>query len=82
MVFDTDKLVFEVHNSKQIGSSYCLTLPYSELDERTLRHVLKTQSVNIDEIVEKLENENKLRESTINSSTFSQALETFENMEK
>ena len=54
VVFDTDKLIFEVHNSKQIGSSYCLTLPYSELDERTLRHVLKTQSVNIDEIVEKL----------------------------
>lgn len=81
LMFDTDKQVFEVHNSSQIGSSYCLTLPYKELDERCLRYVLKTQSVNIDEIVEKLEIENRLRESAITTSTFSTALDGFKNLE-
>ena len=81
LMFDTDKQTFEVHNSNQIGSSYCLTLPYNELDERCLRYVLKTQSNNIDEIIEKIEQENRLRESAITTSTFSKALDTLKNLE-
>ena len=82
VVYNTSKQVFEIHNSKQIGSTFCLTLPFNELDERCLKHVLKTQSSNIDEIIKKIENDNNLRESAIKTSAFSQINETLENMEK
>ena len=82
IVYDTSKQNFEIHNYSQIGSSYCLTLPYCELDERTLMYVLKTQSTNIDEILENIENENRLRESTIKTSAFSTILNSIEDMEK
>ena len=75
VVYDTSKQKFEVHNSKQIGSSYCLTLPYCELDERSLSYVLKTQSSNIEEILEKIENDNKILESTNKLSAFSTILD-------
>ena len=82
VVYNTSKQVFEVHNSSQVGSSYCLTLPYDEIDERVLKYVLKTQSVNIDEILNDLETENNLRESAIKSSAFSQIESVIEDMEK
>ena len=75
VVYDTSKQKFEVHNSKQIGSTYCLTLPYCELDERSLSYVLKTQSSNIEEILEKIENDNKILESTNKLSAFSTILD-------
>ena len=75
VVYDTSKQKFEVHNSKQIGSSYCLTLPYCELDERSLSYVLKTQSSNVEEILEKIENDNKILESTNKLSAFSTILD-------
>ena len=43
IVYDTSKHKFEVHNSNQSGGSYCLTLPYKELDERSLKHVRSSQ---------------------------------------
>ncbi len=82
VMYDTSKQVFEIHNSNQIGSSFCLTLPYRELDERALKHVLKTQSVNIDEILEQIENDNNHRESAIKTSAFSQIADSIERMEK
>ena len=82
IVYDTTKQNFEVHNSSQIGSSYCLTLPFKELDERTLKHVLKTQSANIEEILNIIENDNKIRESAIKTSAFSEVLNSIEYMEK
>ena len=81
IVFNTSKQKFEVHLSSQIGSSYCLTLPFKSLDERVLKHVLKTQSVNIDEILENIENENNRRESANKTSAFSNVVENFENLE-
>lgn len=75
VVYDTSKQKFEVHNSKQIGSTYCLTLPYCELDERCLDYVLKTQSTNVEEILEKIENDNKMLESTNKLSAFSTILD-------
>ena len=62
VVFNISKQKFEVHNSSQIGSSYCVTIPYEKLDERTLKFVLKTKSANIDEILEKIENDNNMLE--------------------
>ena len=40
IVFNTARNVYELHSSAQIGSTYALTIPYSQLDERTifLRH--------------------------------------------
>lgn len=78
IVFNTSNKNFEVHNSAQLGSSYCLTLPYNQLDERALKYVRQTQSGNIDEILEKIENDNKLRESAIKTSAFSNIVEDLE----
>ncbi len=81
VVFNTSKNRFEVHNSSQIDSSYCLSLPFTQLDERTLFYVRKTQSSNIDEILEELENNNNLRESANKNSAFSNIIDEIENME-
>ena len=80
IVFDTSRSKFEIHNSSQIGSSYCLTLPFNELDERVINHVYQTQSANIDIILEKIENENKLRESANKSSALSQVYSSIEDI--
>ncbi len=82
VVYDTSKKHFEIHSSSQLGSSYCLTLPYIQLDERSLKYVRKTKSNNIEEILEQLENDNKQLESANKSSAFSNMLDTFENLEK
>ena len=82
VLYDTSKQKFEIHNSNQIGSSYCLTIPYDELDERTLKCVLKTQSANIEEILNEIENDNNLRESAIKTSAFSKIMESVESVEK
>ena len=37
IIINTSSNKFEIHNSAQRGSSYCLTLPYDKLDERTLK---------------------------------------------
>ena len=71
VVYDTSKQKFEIHNSNQVGGSYCLTLPYKELDERTLKYVRLTQTANIEEILKNLENDNNKRESAIKTSAFS-----------
>ena len=63
IVYNTSKNKFEIHNLKQINGSYCLTLPYQELDERTLKYVNETKSENIERILNKIESENKLNES-------------------
>lgn len=63
VVFNTLTKKFEIHNSSQLGSTYCLTLPYSELDKRTLDYIHKTKSSNLDYILEKIDNDNKLLKS-------------------
>ena len=81
IVLNTSKNKFEVHNSSQVGSSYCLTLPNLQLDERVLQYVRKTQSVNIDEILKNIENDNNIRESANQSSAFSSIVESIEDLE-
>ena len=83
VVYNTSKQKFEIHNSSQIGTSYCLTLPYNELDERALKYVLKSSTNNIDEILEKIENNNNSIESANKTSAFSNIVDSLEqNMEK
>ena len=71
VVFNTLTSKFEIHNKNQRGSSFCLTLPFKELDERTLNYINETKSENIEKIINKIEQENKIRESAEKSSTFS-----------
>ncbi len=75
VVYDTSNNKFEIHNSSQIGSSYCLTLPYKNLDERCLKYVYQTKSENIEKILETIDNENKIKESAEKSSALSNAYE-------
>lgn len=77
IVYDTSKNSFEVHNSMQIDNSYCLTLPYSVLDERTLNYVYHTKSENIEKLLNEIENENRLKENAIKSSVLSQFDDAF-----
>jgi hypothetical protein len=81
VVFNTSKQKFEVHNSSQSGSSYCLTLPHNQLDERALNFVHQTKSANIDEILEQIENNNNLKESAIRTSAFSNIADEINNLE-
>ena len=49
---------FEVHNSHDTPT-LCLVLPYDTLDERTVRHVLRTRKERIDAVLEQIERENR-----------------------
>ena len=75
VVFNTITQKFEIHNSYQLGSTYCLTLPYLELDERVLKYVCKTKSENIEKILEQIENNNKQKESDEKTKSLSEVCE-------
>lgn len=55
---------FEVHSLDNRGTTYCFSIPYSELDARTIeafrRSNLKTRSVK--EIIQEMDQENEERE--------------------
>ncbi len=72
IVYNTSTCKFEVHNSFQLDTTYCLTLPYDYLDERTLNYVAKTRSVNIENILAEIEKENKIQESADASSVLTE----------
>ena len=59
IVFNAIKQKFEVHNLMQLGGSYCFTIPYDSLDERTIEYTLKTRRENIDKIIQELDLENE-----------------------
>lgn len=59
IVYDTSRACFEVHYKGQVGGSYCLSLPYPELDARTLFLINKTKSKNITFLLEEIEENNK-----------------------
>lgn len=62
IVFNTSKNSYEVHCSNQLDTSYCLTVPFKNLDTRTLDYVYQTKSENIDKILNQIESENKIKE--------------------
>ena len=79
IVYNTDCSRFEVHHSSQIGSTYCCSVPYNALDERTLNYVYMTQSTNIENILEDIDRENKLRENAEKSCVLSRFNDSIEN---
>ena len=82
VVLNTSTSKFEIHCKSQIGSTFCLTLPFKELDERTLNYINETKSENIENIVAKIEQENKIRESAEKSSTFSSFYDTLQDIKE
>ncbi|HEY8390163.1 MAG TPA: hypothetical protein VIL26_04340 [Clostridia bacterium] len=48
VMFDTISKSYEVHNSNNIGSTFCLNVPYKELDARTITYVRKTMTSRFD----------------------------------
>ncbi len=61
ILYDTSKHCFEIHNKAQ-KNTYCVTLPYNTLDERTINYTLKTRSQNVDKIMSEIEAENLRRD--------------------
>lgn len=53
---------YEIHHREQIGDSFCLTIPYKELDERTLQRVRETRIEYIDKIKEEIKKNNEALE--------------------
>lgn len=57
------KQTFEVHHRDQPYTTYCLTVPYEELDVRTVELVQKTSRKNLDRLISEMDNHNqKLKE--------------------
>ena len=59
VVFNSKKNQYEVHSKRQAKNTFCVGLPFSKLDERTIDFVLKTRIENIDKIIEKIEKQNQ-----------------------
>ena len=54
-----DAKKFEIHHRGQLHNTYCLTVPYSELDERTLHLVQKTRICNAEKLLAEMEEHNR-----------------------
>lgn len=57
--YNLKRMCYEVHSFLQYKSSFCFTVPYSELDERTLDYAVKTRSENRDKIIAEIEENNR-----------------------
>ena len=65
IVYNTLTSKFEVHSSGQIGGTYCFTIPYSTLDERTIDFAKKTRVERRDEIIKEIDRVNEKREKEV-----------------
>lgn len=60
----------EVHSAYNKGPTYCFTVPFDELDARTLEYCKKTRASNTDRILKEIEEHNKkLEEKRFNDFT-------------
>ena len=59
VVFNTKSNKYEVHSKRQVENTFCVGLPFSELDERTVNFVNKTRVENRDRLLRELEIENQ-----------------------
>lgn len=75
VVFNTKSQNFEVHNQGQLDNTFCLSLPFAELDSRTLDLVRKTQTKNFEKLMEEIEKENQKKETQKNKEILSLAKE-------
>ena len=61
VMFNTNSKKFEIHNSNT-KNSYCLTVPYGQLDLRTLVLVEKTHVKNYNNIIKLIDENNSKKE--------------------
>lgn len=64
VVYNLNRKTFELHNRAQEEGTFCLTLPFYTLDERTIDLTLRTQSFKRDELIKELDAENERLEKT------------------
>lgn len=60
VMYDTNTGRFEVHSTEnKDGDTYCLTLPFDELDSRTIEHVRKTRVENAKKLWKEMKRNNE-----------------------
>ena len=64
VVRNHEKQTFEIHHRGQPHTTYCLTVPYDELDARTLTLVQKTSVSHLDTLVAEIDRHNQKLEAT------------------
>lgn len=47
VLFNHKRNRYEVHNTRNLGDTYCFVAPYNELDGRTVEYAIETSSSNI-----------------------------------
>lgn len=62
LVYSISRKCYEVHSNEQVQNSYCFTVPFDTLDERTILFALKTRSTNRDKLIEEIEENNRIVE--------------------
>lgn len=62
VIFNVERNKFEVHSNLQRGNSYCFTIPYNTLDDRTIEFARKTRVSRMDKIIEEIDYQNKMLE--------------------
>jgi hypothetical protein len=64
LVYNRSRDKYEVHHIENRGGTYCLTVPYDEIDSRLLDYVRETRAERAAKLFEKMERDNqKLEES-------------------
>jgi len=74
LVFNSKSKKFEVHHKGQHENTFCLSLPFAELDNRTLDLVQKTRVENINKLIEEIEKENQKLETQKNKEILREVL--------
>lgn len=59
IVYNIEKHQYEVHSTDQLGSSYCFSVKYPSLDERTIDYARKTRADKADALIKALDKENE-----------------------
>ncbi len=59
VVRNHEKKTFEIHHRDQPHTTYCLTVPYEELDCRALELVRKTSVSNLDRLLSEMDSHNQ-----------------------
>lgn len=59
VMFNPRQQKFEIHNTNQLHSTYCLTVPFNELDSRTLDEVRRTRIENAKKLMAEIEAHNQ-----------------------
>ena len=59
LLYNEAKKRFEVHHKDGRPDTFCLALPYDELDARTLDYVHKTRIANIDKLIAEIDKQNE-----------------------